>query len=554
MSRPRGAPQPPAAEAPGHDPHAATGLAARPPRARAASSAQLGRAQARVLAQQRRRAGVGALEDRRRPRAAARSGSAPGPTGACRSARPRRAARGRSRPARSRRCGAASACSRGESAGPKSRHSDGSLAAPDAPAQLVQLRDPVALGVLDEHHGRVGDVDADLDDRGGHEHVGVARRERAPSPRPSRAGASGRAAARRGSRANSVSRRRSNSAVAARACSASDSLDERADDERLAAGAQLLADALVGARRARARRATTCVSIGWRPLRQLAQRGDVERAEGGQAQRARDRRRGHVQHVRREPRRGALASSAARWRTPKRCCSSTTATARRSNTTVVLDQRVRADDERQLAGARACPAGRRAARPASSRSAARRGTSAPGMSACSVAKCCSASVSVGAMSAACMPCSTARSIACSATTVLPEPTSPMSRRCIGRSAREVGVDLVHRGDLVAGRRERQQRRRATRATASAARSAASPPAWRAARRAGAAARSGRASSSSNASRARPRLAVAEVRGGDRGRGDRAGRSATRRRGGQRLDHVGDGGAVLADQRRGSASR
>ena len=30
---------------------------------------------------------------------------------------------------------------------------------------------------------------------------------------------------------------------------------------------------------------------------------------------------------------GALASSAARWRTPKRCCSSTTATARRSNST-----------------------------------------------------------------------------------------------------------------------------------------------------------------------------------------------------------------------------
>jgi hypothetical protein len=55
------------------------------------------------------------------------------------------------------------------------------------------------------------------------------------------------------------------------------------------------------------------------------------------------------------------------------------------------------------------------------------------MSACSVAKCCSASVSVGAMSAACIPCSTARSIACSATTVFPEPTSPMSRRDIGRS-------------------------------------------------------------------------------------------------------------------------
>ena len=51
------------------------------------------------------------------------------------------------------------------------------LAAADAPAQLVQLRDAVALGVLDEHHGRVRHVDADLDDRRRHEHVRVARRE-----------------------------------------------------------------------------------------------------------------------------------------------------------------------------------------------------------------------------------------------------------------------------------------------------------------------------------------------------------------------------------------
>ena len=60
-------------------------------------------------------------------------------------------------------------------------------------------------------------------------------------------------------------------------------------------------------------------------------------------------------------------------------------------------------------------------------------TSSPGISFCSVAKCCSASVSVGAISAAWAPDSTARSIAYSATTVLPEPTSPISSRCIGRS-------------------------------------------------------------------------------------------------------------------------
>src|SRR3989442_11697564 len=42
-------------------------------------------------------------------------------------------------------------------------------AAADAAAQLVQLREPEALGVLDQHDGGVRDVDADLDDGGGHE-------------------------------------------------------------------------------------------------------------------------------------------------------------------------------------------------------------------------------------------------------------------------------------------------------------------------------------------------------------------------------------------------
>ena len=48
-----------------------------------------------------------------------------------------------------------------------------------------------------------------------------------------------------------------------------------------------------------------------------------------------------------------------------------------------------------------------------------------------VRKCCSASTSVGAISAAWLPLFAQASIAARATTVLPEPTSPWSRRAIG---------------------------------------------------------------------------------------------------------------------------
>jgi len=37
-------------------------------------------------------------------------------------------------------------------------------AAPDAPAKLVQLREAKAVGILDDHDGGVGNVDANLDD------------------------------------------------------------------------------------------------------------------------------------------------------------------------------------------------------------------------------------------------------------------------------------------------------------------------------------------------------------------------------------------------------
>src|SRR4051794_11061568 len=120
-------------------------------------------------------------------------------------------------------------------------------AASDAPAELVQLRDAVALGVLDEHHRRVGHVDADLDDAGGHEDVGAAGGEgghglllvaRAHLPvheHTAEVLELGRlqalVLARRGARLELLGL-----------------LDERADDERLAPRAQLLAHALVGPR------------------------------------------------------------------------------------------------------------------------------------------------------------------------------------------------------------------------------------------------------------------------------------------------------------------
>ena len=61
--------------------------------------------------------------------------------------------------------------------GPEQQAQPGEAAAADPPAQLVQLRDPVALGVLDEHHCGVGDIDPDLDHRGGDEHLRRVRAE-----------------------------------------------------------------------------------------------------------------------------------------------------------------------------------------------------------------------------------------------------------------------------------------------------------------------------------------------------------------------------------------
>ena len=52
-------------------------------------------------------------------------------------------------------------------------------AAADAPAELVELRESEAVGAFDHHHRRVRDVDADFDDGGRDEDVGVAVAEAA---------------------------------------------------------------------------------------------------------------------------------------------------------------------------------------------------------------------------------------------------------------------------------------------------------------------------------------------------------------------------------------
>ena len=68
--------------------------------------------------------------------------------------------------------------------------------APDAAAQLVQLRESHALGVLDDHQARVRHVDPDLDDRGRDQQVEAPVLERGHRPCPCASRASGRAPAR----------------------------------------------------------------------------------------------------------------------------------------------------------------------------------------------------------------------------------------------------------------------------------------------------------------------------------------------------------------------
>ena len=92
------------------------------------------------------------------------------------------------------------ASSRGSLGSPK-QDAERVVRAPAHPAaQLVQLREAVALGRLDQHHGGVRHVDPHLDHARGHQDVRLAGRETPPSRPPSPWRAAGRGSAARAGR------------------------------------------------------------------------------------------------------------------------------------------------------------------------------------------------------------------------------------------------------------------------------------------------------------------------------------------------------------------
>ena len=139
-----------------------------------------------------------------------------------------------------------------------------------------------------------------------------------------------------------------------------------------------------------------------------------------------------------------FSASARRCSTPKRCCSSMTASARSRNATsgckrawVPTTTGVSPEARPASAASRARPFSRPVRRPISS--------PAGRPSRRKVAWCWRARISVGAISAACAPLSTALSIAISATRVLPLPTSPCNRRIIWRGcARSALISAIAR--------------------------------------------------------------------------------------------------------------
>ncbi len=145
---------------------------------------------------------------------------------------------------------------------------------------------------------------------------------------------------------SSSARSRSASRSAALPCIFSDSLDQRADDEGLPPRTQLAAQELVGGR--------PFVLVHDAGLdrtatgRQLVQGGRVEVAVCRQRERARDRRRGHVQDVRRHPLH-PLRVERPPLRDPEAVLLVDHAEAQAGELDVGLDQRVGADDDSQLA-------------------------------------------------------------------------------------------------------------------------------------------------------------------------------------------------------------
>ena len=153
--------------------------------------------------------------------------------------------------------------------------------------------------------------------------------------------------------------------------------------------------------------------------------------------------------------RSPFAPRSMRWRTPKRCCSSTTARRRSRKATSFWKS---AWVPTRMSISPAASAASRAARSAPLSRPVRMSSRTPAASAsgCSDRRCWRARISVGAISAAWPPASTAASMARSATTVLPAPTSPCSSRFIRFGRAHVGGDLRDAARLRAGQRVGQR--------------------------------------------------------------------------------------------------
>ena len=240
-------------------------------------------------------------------------------------------------------------------------------AAPDTAAQLMQLRQTEAFGVLDHHHRGRRHIDADLDHRRRHQQPASRRRRTPPASR--------RAPRRPAGRAPGPPRRRT--ARAARRTAPRRRRRRAPRSPRPAGRPNRPArprPACAPPHPARSGSVPSECSDGADRLpagRLLGQAADLHLAPLRQQQRARDRRRGHHQHVgAARPCRRAAAADRRR-----------TGAARRSPPApgrgirhALLEQRVRADDQRhravlqcRAAAARACAplhASRSAAPPA----------------------------------------------------------------------------------------------------------------------------------------------------------------------------------------------
>ena len=114
-----------------------------------------------------------------------------------------------------------------------------------------------------------------------------------------------------------------------------------------------------------------------------------------------------------------------------------------------------ADRDLGRAGGQGAQLARRGPSPCRGRSAGRRSRPWAASGSARVSKCCRARISVGAIRALWPPPAATSAMASMATTVLPEPTSPWTRRLIRSPACEVAADLRQGADLGAGQLEGQ---------------------------------------------------------------------------------------------------